>query len=496
MDGTDGRAATGIPGLDTVLIGGFVRDHTYLVEGTPGAGKTTVGLQFLLEGARAGERCLYVTLSETVQELELVAVSHGWSLAGIEVFEPFALESMLDAGQQQSLLYSSDLELGEATSAILKRVEQLKPSRIVIDGVAEIRLLAQGALRFRRQMLALKQYFARHGATVLLLDDTSAAQDDVHLRSISHGVLLLEQLVPAYGAARRRLRVVKYRGSQYRAGFHDLAIEAGGLRVFPRLVAAEHRQQFRGEVLTSGIEGLDALMGGGLHRGTSTLAMGPAGVGKSLLALHYAVRAAAEGHKAIIYMFDEEVGLLLDRAHGIGIDLDVHIQAGRLILEQVDAAELSPGEFAHKVCARVERDDVRLVVIDSLNGYYAAMPEEHFLVLHMHELLAYLNRRGAVTIVTMAQHGMIGEMKSPADLTYLSDAVVLLRFFEAVGRVRRAISAIKKRAGPHEDTIRELRVTAHGLELGAPLQDFHGVLRGVPTYIGDGQPLLGAKDAQ
>jgi circadian clock protein KaiC len=455
-----------------------------------------VGLQFLLEGARAGERCLYVTLSETVQELELVAVSHGWSLAGIEVFEPFALESMLDAGQQQSLLYSSDLELGEATSAILKRVEQLKPSRIVIDGVAEIRLLAQGALRFRRQMLALKQYFARHGATVLLLDDTSAAQDDVHLRSISHGVLLLEQLVPAYGAARRRLRVVKYRGSQYRAGFHDLAIEAGGLRVFPRLVAAEHRQQFRGEVLTSGIEGLDALMGGGLHRGTSTLAMGPAGVGKSLLALHYAVRAAAEGHKAIIYMFDEEVGLLLDRAHGIGIDLDVHIQAGRLILEQVDAAELSPGEFAHKVCARVERDDVRLVVIDSLNGYYAAMPEEHFLVLHMHELLAYLNRHGAVTIVTMAQHGMIGEMKSPADLTYLSDAVVLLRFFEAVGRVRRAISAIKKRAGPHEDTIRELRVTAHGLELGAPLQDFHGVLRGVPTYIGDSLPLLGAKDAQ
>jgi circadian clock protein KaiC len=249
-------------------------------------------------------------------------------------------------------------------------------------------------------------------------------------------------------------------------------------------------------VLTSGIEGLDALMGGGLHRGTSTLAMGPAGVGKSLLALHYAVRAAAEGHKAIIYMFDEEVGLLLDRAHGIGIDLDVHIQAGRLILEQVDAAELSPGEFAHKVCARVERDDVRLVVIDSLNGYYAAMPEEHFLVLHMHELLAYLNRHGAVTIVTMAQHGMIGEMKSPADLTYLSDAVVLLRFFEAVGRVRRAISAIKKRAGPHEDTIRELRVTAHGLELGAPLQDFHGVLRGVPTYIGDSLPLLGAKDAQ
>jgi circadian clock protein KaiC len=496
MDGSDGRAATGIAGLDEVLIGGFVRDHTYLVEGTPGAGKTTVGLQFLLEGARAGERCLYVTLSETVEELELVAVSHGWSLAGIEVFEPFALESMLDAGQQQSLLYSSDLELGEATSAILKRVEQLKPSRIVIDGVAEIRLLAQGALRFRRQMLALKQYFARHGATVLLLDDTSAAQDDVHLRSISHGVLLLEQLVPAYGAARRRLRVVKYRGSQYRAGFHDLAIEPGGLRVFPRLVAAEHRQQFRGEVLTSGIEGLDALMGGGLHRGTSTLAMGPAGVGKSLLALHYAVRAAAEGHKAIIYMFDEELGLLLDRAHGIGIDLAVHIQAGRLILEQVDAAELSPGEFAQKVCSRVEQDDVRLVVIDSLNGYYAAMPEEHFLVLHMHELLAYLNRRGAVTIVTMAQHGMIGEMKSPADLTYLSDAVVLLRFFEAAGRVRRAISAIKKRAGPHEDTIRELRVTAHGLELGAPLQDFHGVLRGVPTYIGDGQPLLGAKDTQ
>jgi len=494
MTASEDRAATGIAGLDDVLGGGFARNHTYLVEGTPGAGKTTVGLQFLLEGARQGERCLYVTLSETADELRAVAASHGWSLEGVDLFELIAGEDMLDAAQQQSLLYSADLELGEATRAILEQMERLKPARVVLDGIAEIRLLAQGALRFRRQILALKQYFARHGATVLLLDDTSSGQDDVHLRSIAHGVVLLEQLIPAYGAERRRLRVVKYRGSRYRGGFHDLAIETGGVRVFPRLIAAEHRKPFRGEVMTSGIPELDAVLGGGLERGTSTLVTGPAGCGKSLLALHYAVRAAEQGHKAVAYLFDEELGLLLERATGIGIDLDGHIGAGRLVLESVDAAELSPGEFAHRVCDRVERDEARLVVIDSLNGYYAAMPEEQFLILHMHELLSYLNRRGAVTILTMAQHGLIGDMRTPADLTYLSDGVVLLRYFEAGGRVRRAISAIKKRAGAHEDTIREFRITGQGLRLGDPLAEFHGVLRGVPSYVGRPEPLLGADD--
>jgi circadian clock protein KaiC len=488
------RASTGIAGLDDVLAGGFTRGHTYLVEGTPGAGKTTLGLQFLREGARHHEPCLHITLAETAAELRTTAASHGWSLDGIELFELLAAEGLLDADQQQSLLYSADLELGEATRAILEQVARRNPARVVFDGLAEIRLLAQGALRYRRQLLALKRYFATAGATVLLLDDLSMAEKDLQLHSIVHGVLRLEQLTPAYGAERRRLSVVKYRGTRYRGGFHDFIIEAGGLRVFPRLVAAEHRQPFRGEVMASGIAELDLLLGGGLERGTSTLVMGPAGSGKSLLVLHYAVRAAAQGHKAVVYMFEEEIGLLLERAAGVGIDLDGHVQAGRLLLEQVDAAELSPGEFAHRIRARVEQDGVRLVVVDSLNGYHAAMPEEQFLVLHMHELLVYLNRQGVVTLLTMGQHGLLGEMRSPADVTYLSDTLVLLRFFEAAGRVRRAISVVKKRMGAHENTIREFQLTQQGLQLGAPLEAFQGVLQGVPSYRGQPGPLLGGDD--
>jgi circadian clock protein KaiC len=484
-------AGSGIAGLDDVLAGGFTRGHTYLVEGTPGTGKTTLGLQFLREGARHHEPCLHVTLAETAQELRATAASHGWSLDGIALFELVAAEGLLDAEQQQSLLYSADLELGEATRAILEQVGRLNPARIVFDGLAEICLLAQGALRYRRQLLALKRYFATAGATVLLLDDMSMTEKDLQLRSIVHGVLRLEQLTPAYGAERRRLRVVKYRGTRYRGGFHDFIIDTGGLRVFPRLVAAEHRRPFRGEMMASGIAGLDLLLGGGLERGTSTLVMGPAGSGKSLLALHHAVRAAAQSHKAVLYVFEEEIGLLLERAAGVGIDLDGYVQAGRLLLEQVDATELSPGEFAHRIRGRVEQDGARLVVIDSLNGYQAAMPEEQFLVLHMHELLTYLNRQGVVTVLTMAQHGLLGEMRSPADVTYLSDTLVLLRFFEAAGRVRRAISVVKKRMGAHEDTIREFQLTRQGLQLGAPLEAFQGVLQGVPSYRGQSGPLLG-----
>jgi circadian clock protein KaiC len=493
MQAGEERASTGIAGLDDVLAGGFTRGHTYLVEGTPGAGKTTLGLQFLREGAQRHEPCLHVTLAETAAELRTNAASHGWSLDGIELFELLAAEGLLDADQQQSLLYSADLELGEATRAILEQVARLNPARVVFDGLAEIRLLAQGALRYRRQLLALKRYFATAGATVLLLDDISMAEKDLQLHSIVHGVLRLEQLTPAYGAERRRLRVVKCRGTRYRGGFHDFVIDTGGLRVFPRLVAAEHRRPFRGELLTSGIAGLDTLLGG-LECGTSTLVMGPAGSGKSLFALHYAVHAAAQGHKAVVYMFEEEIGLLLERAAGVGIDLDGHVQAGRLLLEQVDAAELSPGEFAHRIRARVEQDGVRLVVVDSLNGYQAAMPEEQFLVLHMHELLVYLNRQGVVTLLTMGQHGLLGEMRSPADVTYLSDTLVLLRFFEAAGRVRRAISVVKKRMGAHENTIREFQLTQQGLQLGAPLEAFQGVLQGVPSYRGQPGPLLGGDD--
>ena len=484
------RAATGIAGLDDVLTGGFVRDRLYLVEGTPGTGKTTLALQFLLEGARAGERCLYVTMSETAAELRDGAASHGWTLDGIEVFELVPPESLLDEGQQQSLLYSSDLELDEATRSVFATVERVRPQRVVLDSLSEIRLLAQGSLRYRRQVLALKHYFARHNATVLMLDDMTADPLDKTVHSLAHGVLRLEELAPDYGPERRRLRVIKYRGTAFRGGNHDFTIATGGLRLFPRLVAAEHRTGFRRDLMSSGIAELDALLGGGLERGTSALLLGPAGTGKSLLGLYFATTAISRGETVLICVFDEEIGLLVDRAKALGFDLEALQASGKLILEQVDAAAISPGEFAHRVRAHVEAG-VRTVVVDSLNGYQAAMPGEQYLVLHMHELLQYLNRGAVSTFLTVAQHGLVGDMRSPVDVTYLADTVILLRYFEALGRMRRALSVVKKRAGGHEDTVREFRIGADGLRLGQPLEEFQGVLRGVPIYVGKGGPLLG-----
>ena len=484
------RARTGIAGLDDVLAGGFARDRLFLAEGTPGTGKTTLALQFLLEGARAGERCLYVTMSETDAELRDGAASHGWSLDGVSVFELVPPESLLDEGQQQSLLYSSDLELDEATRSVFAAVERVRPHRVVLDSLSEIRLLAQGSLRYRRQVLALKHYFARHGATVLMLDDMTADPLDKTVHSVAHGVLRLEELAPDYGPERRRLRVVKYRGTAFRGGNHDFTISTGGLRVFPRLVSAEHRRDFDRELMSSGIAELDALLGGGLERGTSAVLIGPSGTGKSLLALYFAATAVGRGEKVLVCVFDEEIGLLVDRAKALDLDLEALRAGGGLVLEQVDAAVISPGEFAHRIRGHVEAG-VRTVVVDSLNGYQAAMPGEQFLVLHMHELLQYLNRRGVSTFLAVAQHGLVGDMRSPVDVTYLADTVVLLRYFEATGRVRRAISVIKKRAGGHEDTVREFRIEAGGIRLGEPLEEFQGVLRGVPVYVGKGGPLLG-----
>lgn len=486
-----GKALTCVVGLDDVLSGGLTRERLYLIEGSPGTGKTTMALQFLLAGVRNGETGLYITLGETAEELRAGAVSHGWSLDTIHVFELVPPESLLDAEQQQSLLYSSDLELGETTRLIFEQIERVRPTRLVLDSLSEIRLLAQGSLRFRRQILALKHYFARHGTTVLLLDDLTAETHDRTLHSVAHGVIHLDELAPEYGAERRRLRVIKYRGTKYRGGYHDFTITTGGVTVFPRLIAAEHHHGFTRALTDTGIAELDALLGGGLERGSSTLMIGPSGAGKSLLALSIAVAAVKRGEKAAVYVFDEEIGLLLDRAATLGFDLATYRDQGLLFLEPVDAAELSPGEFTHKVRARVERDGVRIVLIDSLNGYQAAMPQEQFLILHMHELLTYLNRQGVVTLLTMAQHGFIGEMETPVDLTYLSDTVVLLRYFEAEGRVRRALSAVKKRAGAHEDTIREFRITRDGFEIGAPLEQFQGVMRGVPVYAGGRGNLFG-----
>ncbi len=452
-----GKAKTGIGGLDDILSGGFSRGHVFLVEGAPGTGKTTIALQFLLAGAQAGEKCLYITLSETERELRAGAASHGWALDdGVEVFELLPPESLLDSEQQQSLLYSSDLELGETTRQIFEVVDRARPSRVVLDSLSEIRLLAQSSLRYRRQILAIKHYFAKFGTTVLLLDDLSSEVIDNTVHSVAHGVLQLEELAPAYGAERRRMRVLKYRGVKVRGGYHDVTITTGGLNVFPRLV----------------------------------LILGPAGTGKSLMTIVFILAAIARGEKAALFVFDEELGLLFARMKGLGIDLEAMLRGGNLFIEQVDAAELSPGEFAHRVRKRVDEDRIKTFAIDSLNGYRSAMPEENSLTLHMHELLQYLDRRGATTFMTAAQHGLVGDMKAPVDVTYLADTVILLRYFEALGMVRRAMSIIKKRTGAHESTIREYRIDSRGLTIGDPLDGFQGVLRGVPTYIGERKPLL------
>jgi circadian clock protein KaiC len=482
-------AGSGIEGLDNVLIGGLQRNRLYLVQGEPGTGKTTLALQFLIEGARHNEKCLYITLAETEDELRTGAASHGWDLRGIDIFELLPPENLLDEKQQQSLLYSSDLELGETTRLAFGAIERTSPVRVVFDSLSEIRLLAQSSLRYRRQLLVLKHYFAQHGATVVFLDDLTAEATERTAHSIAHGVIHLEEVAPEYGAERRRLRVIKCRGQAFRGGFHDAVIAHGGLKIFPRLVASEHNRHFGRERLQSGIPELDTLLGGGLERGSSALILGPSGAGKSLLTLQFIKQAIARGEHAAMFVFDEDVGLLTARAAQLGLDLNDMQEAGALTLIQVDAAELAPGEFAHKVRTCVETHLALTVVIDSLNGYQMAMPDENFLLLHMHELLMYLNRRGVSTFVTVAQHGLVGDMRAPVDVTYLSDTVLLLRFFEAHGRMLRALSVIKKRTGRHEDTIREFRITDAGIQLGAPLTQFQGVMRGAPIYTGSSSPL-------
>ena len=467
--------------MDDILGGGLAEGRIFLLEGTPGTGKTTISLRFLIEGASVGEQGLYITLSETEAELRGTVAAFGWKLDDkVQMFEVVPPESLLDADQQQSLLYSSDLELGETTRLIFEAVERSKAVRVVIDSLSEIRLLSQSSLRYRRQVLALKHYFARLGATVLMLDDMTTDTFDKTVHSVANGVIRLEELAPDYGAERRRLRVVKYRAQAFRGGFHDFTIRADGPYVFPRLVASEHHHDFERIRHKSGIPGLDGLLGGGIEAGSSTLLLGPAGSGKSLLALQFVAEAVRRGETAAMFIFDEELGLLFDRAKPLGFDLAAMREAGLLRIMQLDAAELSPGEFSNRVRESVDRASAKTVVIDSLNGYQASMPQENSLILHMHELLQYLNRQGASTFLTVAQHGLVGEMKAPVDVTYLADSVILLRYFETSGSVRRAISVIKKRTGKHEDTIREFWIEG-GLKIGEPLTQFHGVLRGVPV---------------
>lgn len=490
--------ATGIPGLDDVLGGGFTPNRLYLVEGDPGSGKTTLALDCLRTGVRLGEKVLYVTLSETKAELAAVARSHGWSLDGIDVLELVASESELEPDNQNAMFQPSEVELGVTTKAVLAEVERVKPRRVVIDSLSEMRLLAQSPLRYRRQVLALKQYFIDRECTVFLLDDLTSETDDLQLQSIAHGVVCLEQLSPEYGAERRRLRVVKLRGQKYRGGYHDFVIERGGLDVFPRLIAGEHvRGQKRGLLKSDNAE-LDALLGGGLPYGTSAVLIGPAGSGKSTLAIQYARAAAGRGERAVVFAFDERIETILERTDGLGMDVSKFIASDLIAIKPIDTAELSPGEFAHLVRRAAEgeggRPGAKVVVIDSLNGYLNAMPEEKFLHAQLHELLTYLGHKGAVTFLLVAQHGLIGHMDTPVDTTYLADTVVLFRYFEAAGEVRQALSVVKKRSGGHERTIRELRLGHAGIKVGPPLREFHGVLGGTPTYRGPDQAISGSKD--
>lgn len=477
-------AATGIAGLDEVLGGGLTRQRLYLIEGPPGAGKTTTALQFLLEGARCGESGLYITLSETEQELRSVAASHGWSLEGPHIFEIMPTQDALRGDQQYTVFHPSEVELSETTRAIREIVDRVKPTRVVFDSLSELRLLAGSTLRYRRQVLALKQFLSERGCTVLVLDDSSTPDHELHVQTLAHGIIVLEQTQPEYGNERRRLRVLKYRGASYSGGYHDFVIRRGGIKVFRRLVAAESRQVVSMDKLGSGVPGIDALMGGGIERGTSTLIAGAAGCGKSSLAAQFAVAAAERGQDAALFLFDESINTLVSRCSGLGMDLATHLRSGRVTAQQVDPAELCPGELMHSVAEAADRG-ASVVVIDSLNGYLNALPEERFLLIQLHELFTYLGEHGVATILVGAQRGLIGSnMATPADASYLADAVVLLRYFEAAGEVHQAISVVKKRGSAHERSIREFRLSAAGITVGEPLRQFRGVLTGVPVYEG------------
>ena len=496
---TDELCSTGIEGLDRILGGGLPRDCFYLIQGDPGSGKTTLALQFLLEGIRRGEAGFYVTLSETRNELLKVTRSHGWSLEQIPLLELSAIEQLLRPEGQTTVFHPSEVQLNIVSKLVIDEASKTRPARVVFDSLSEFRLVAETALRYRRELLNLKQQFAEYRSTVLLLDDkmdNTMVGVDPHILSLSHGVIQMEQLSPDYGRSRRRLRVLKLRGVKFREGYHDYTIETGGLRAFPRLVAAEHYERFHSEPVSSGVKELDQLLGGGLDRGTTTLILGSAGTGKSTLALQYAAEMARRGDRGIIFGFDETCGIMLARARTLGIDLEPHIQSGLLTTQQIDPAEISPGEFAERIVQEVNAG-CKLVVIDTLNGYLNAMPGEKYLNIQLHELTSYLNAKSVVTIFNLALHGLVSVAESPVDLSYLADTVVRLRYFESNGEVKQSIAVIKKRSGPHEKTLREFKVeTGRGVRIGKPLKDFHGVLTGLPVFHGIADEMIPGSDAK
>lgn len=474
----------GVEGLDIVLKGGLPRNRLYLIEGDPGVGKTTMAIQFLLEGVRLGESVLYITLSETRDEILNVASSHGWDLSKVNLYELSTIEEKIRGDSESTFFHPSEVELNRTIGALIEEVKRVDPVRVVFDSLSEMRMLADTPLRYRRQILELKQFFAGRNSTVLMLDDRTTNNQDLHVESIAHGVLSLQSSSPGYGMARRQLNVVKVRGTEFLEGNHDLSLQKGGMVVFPRLVPVEGEADFIREDFPSGIAELDLLLGGGLGRGTSTMFMGPPGTGKSTLAIRFALSAAERGEKAMMFIFDETIGTMMARAEKLGMDLSEYVAKGLIIIQQVDPADISPGELVHTIRKSVSQENARVIVIDSINGYLNAMPAERHLTLQLHELLAYLNQQGIITIMVLAQQGLIGFMQSSVDLTYLADTVVMLRFFEAKGAVKQAISVIKKRSGHHERTIREIRVDGGGIVVGQPLIELQGVLTGTPTFLG------------
>lgn len=472
-------ASTGVPGLDEILRGGLPKKHLYFIQGDPGAGKTTLSLQFLIEGVRAGEKSMYVTLAASRSDLERVARSHGWDLSGIVVHEQ--IREPTAAERQATLFHASEVELGRTVQAILTAIDEEKPERLVIDSLAEVRLLSESTLRYRRQLLTLKQFLRDRGITTVVIDDRSLAARDSEIQGLAEGVIALERETPFYGTTRRRLEVAKLRGVDYRAGYHDFTIHPGGIKVYPRLTAAQHPARHTGRAISSGVESLDALLGGGLDRGSGTIVMGPAGVGKSALATHFAVTAAKGGDRVAMFIFDENRSTLLARSASLGLDLQPDVDSGRLSIQQIDPAEMSPGEFAFSVRSTLENDGTSVVIIDSLNGYLNAMPEDRFLSLHLHELLSYLSDQGVATLLVVGQHGFVGRVTSEVDISYLADSVIVLRYYEDRAEMRRAISVLKKRTGPHERTIRELELTSKGLIVGQPLVKFRGIIGGTQS---------------
>jgi circadian clock protein KaiC len=491
------RCKSGIAGLDDILAGGLPGNCFYLIQGDPGSGKTTLALQFLLEGVRNGEKVFYITLSETKAELLQVAHSHGWSLDDVPLLELSAIENLLRPETQTTVFHPSEIELTKITNLVLDETRKIQPTRVVFDSLSEFRLIAETPLRYRRHLLNLKQEFVARGGTVLLLDDKmdkSGAGVDPHVLSLTHGVIEMEQLSPDYGKSRRRLRVSKMRGVQFREGYHDYAIITGGLRVFPRLVAAEHHLDFRRDPVSSGITELDELLGGGLDRGTTTLLIGPAGSGKSSVAIQYVVEAAKHGDRSTVFVFDETLGIMTARAEALGLPLKSQMKSGAVTARQIDPAEISPGEFAWTVAQSVGAG-CKLIVIDSLNGYLNAMPGEKYLNNQLHELTSYLNQQGVVTILVMAQHGMVTALEAPVDLSYLCDTVINMRYFEAAGEVKKSMAVIKKRSGSHERSIREFTLdSGKGLRIGQPLRDFQGILTGAPRFGGTPEGTLGLSE--